>query len=289
MSDNVTEKESVKTPDLTQLKIDRLVKRRRIFKIMLIFVVLVTLIACIGTFFINLADENSYDITVSGGGDLALSFDPEFKTGYSVITARGADKMQADNGGTYSEIESLVNGIASGEIPMDVTKNGREGKGLSGGSDDYSIAKLYLKNQTMSGENIYYKLKINIYDNKREAFSASRIMVMRLAGDKAEKTVYAQPDAYGMKEKVATAFRGADSYYKDESGNDWTCENFKKDESGNWYYDSLEFENVTYCLKPQEIQSIVIAVWYEGSDKDHSDAIVGGSYSLSVTFETVNA
>ncbi|MGN0819407.1 MAG: hypothetical protein ACI4M6_03300 [Christensenellaceae bacterium] len=290
MSDKLLNDKSGTTPDLTQLKIDRLLKRRKIFKITLIAVVLVTLIACIGTFFINLADKNSYDISVSGGnGSLTLSFDPEFKTGYTVITARGADKMEADNGGTYSEIESCIDAVVSGEIAMNVTKNGKEGKLQNGGSDEYSIAKLYLKNQTMSGEDIRYKLKINVYDNKREAFSAARIMVIRLDGDKAEKTVYAQPDDYGMNEKVAAAFRGSDAYYKDSNGMDWLCENFRKDQSGNWYYDSLEMQKTTYRLKPQEIQPIVIAVWYEGSDKNHSDEIVGGSYSLSVTFETVNA
>lgn len=282
-------KNSEQTTDLTQLKINKLLKRHKIFKITVIVVTLVVLICCIGVFFYSLAENSSYDImAIDRGGNLTLSFDPEFKTGYSVITAHGTEKMSGDEGGTYSEIEDYVNAIINGEVGMNVTKNGQDAKAQSGGSDDYSVAKLYLKNQTMTGDDVIYKLKINIYDNKREAFSAARIMVCMIDGGNVKKTVYAQPGDDGTNEKVATSFRGADTFYKDELGLDWICESFKKNKQSEWYYDSLEMKGVTYTLKPQQSQEIVIAVWYEGSDKNHTDKIVGGSYSLSVIFETIN-
>ena len=217
---------------------------------------------------------------------LQLSFDPDFKNGYEVVKAVGTGNMPDDKGGTLSDIMPDINGVMSGEKEMEVMDHGKKG-GLPSNSDEFSIARFYLRNTYAMEEDVSYKLILNTYNVNKNAFAAARIMVCKQNSDGTwEKSVYAQPNDEGKNEPVACLVRGSEELYKDDAGKDWFCKNMAKDEqSGEWYYDSQQADNLTFTLKPMEIATYVIAIWYEGSDVNHGDQIVGGSYSMQVTFE----
>ena len=273
--------------DLSRQKIDKKLKDHHIFRKFITILIVIILIALIATWFEMSADKNSYDIKVGGNkGGLQLSFDPQFENGYEVVKAIGRDKMPDDKGGTLSDIEPDITAVMNDEKEMLIKDKGRKG-GLPGNSDEFSIAKFYLRNYSKMNETIDYKLILNTYNVNRNAFAAARIMVCRQNADGTwTRQVYAQPSDDGGREPVACLVRGSAENMKDENGNEWLCQNMTLDtSSGEWYYDSELADNLTFTLKPMEVASYVIAIWYEGSDVNHGDAIIGGSYSMQVTFE----
>ncbi len=273
--------------DLSRQKIDKKLKDHHYFRKFITILIIIILIALIATWFEMNADKNSYDIKVGTNlRGLQLSFDPDFKNGYEVVKAVGTGNMPDDKGGTLSDIMPDITGVMNDEKKMDIQNNGQKG-GLPTNSDEFSIAKFYLRNTYAMQEDVTYKVILNTYNLKRNAFSAARIMVCRQLPDGTwEKNIYAQPSDNGGNEPVACMKRGSEELYKDDSGNDWYCKNMTYDEkSGEWFYDSEQVDNLTFTLKPMEIATYVIAIWYEGSDVNHSDKIIGGSYSMQVTFE----
>ena len=73
---------------------------------------------------------------------------------------------------------------------------------------------------------------------------------------------------------------------------DWLCKNLHLNEKSNqWYYDSQEHEvdeeRKTYFINPGEAIPYVIAAWYEATDPNHNNDILGGHLSFDVTFYVV--
>ena len=72
------------------------------------------------------------------------------------------------------------------------------------------------------------------------------------------------------------------------------AQNLKKDkETGYYHYYSCERDSkgkVTdgkmYKLKPGESVCYTICVWFEGSDPDHNNSIMGGGIEFSINYET---
>ena len=79
---------------------------------------------------------------------------------------------------------------------------------------------------------------------------------------------------------------------KDKEKEDWKCKNLRYDETTeSWYYDTLTHEteesNQVFSIKPGESIPYVVCAWYEASDPNHNNDIMGGYVSFNFTFYAV--
>lgn len=273
----------------TKKTIFRHIKFRMALAIFVALILLLVLWAAVYT----ASDVNSYKIVVSGkrGGSLSLSFDPNFKgDGFSVLKCLGSNSAKDGEGMSFGDnggISDYVEKVTVGEIDMDVSVNGKEGKAEPFGNDEFIVSKFYLKNMNEDLPT-KYKMQINVEANHKNALAAARFLIVKDTEGAKEKTVYAQPTIDGKQEKVSTMNRVDGEYVKDPSNSqaDWLCNSLSLDENGDWYYDSLE-SSIVFELKPNEVLGYVVAVWYEGSDPDHKDSILGGYMTFNVTFSAL--
>ncbi len=273
----------------TKKTIFRHIKFRMALAIFVALILLLVLWAAVYT----ASDVNSYKIVVSGkrGGSLSLSFDPNFKgDGFSVLKCVGTESAKDGEGMSYGDndgISSYIEKVALGEIDMEVTPNGKEGKAKPFGNDEFIVSKFYLKNmnETLPTK---YKMQINIEANHKDVLSSARFLIISDTEGEQDRKVYAKPTENGEREKVSTLHRVEGEYVKDPSNpqEDWLCESLSCDDDGNWYYDSLE-NSIVFELEPSEVLGYVVAVWYEGSDPDHKDSILGGYMTFNVTFSAI--
>ena len=116
-----------------------------------------------------------------------------------------------------------------------------------------------------------------------------------------EYQIFATPDKDGNREMAAVAnYRTAVSNYlyftnpnldidatSTNSSDAWLCENLIYNEETEFYnYLSCEEGGVYFTLEPQEVVCYTICVWFEGSDADHNNSIIGGGIEFSIKFET---
>ena len=74
----------------------------------------------------------------------------------------------------------------------------------------------------------------------------------------------------------------------------WRCTNLTLDNNhGFYHYASCELDEKGtptsgeyYKLEPGETTCYTILVWFEGSDPDHNNQIIGGGISFSIDYET---
>ena len=79
---------------------------------------------------------------------------------------------------------------------------------------------------------------------------------------------------------------------KDKESEDWKCSNLHyKEETSSWFYDTLEHETIeeeqVFEIKPGQSIPYVVCAWYEASDPNHSNDIMGGYVSFNFTFYAV--
>ena len=88
-------------------------------------------------------------------------------------------------------------------------------------------------------------------------------------------------------DKNAQLFKNPNKGHEDE---DWKCSNLHLDPKSNqWYYDSYEHEDISFKIKPGEDHPFVVSIWYEASDPNHNNDILGGYVSFIITYYDVNA
>lgn len=279
---------------LNKIETKKQIERHGKFKVIITIILAIILLLLLWGGIYSSADVNSYRIVVSGKRDgvLSLSFDSEFAgDGFSVLKGLGVRNAESDEGTGYAEgIADYVEKVASGEIPMEIEPNRQEGKAAASGTDEYIASKFYLKNVADLGSDpIKYRMRINILENTKNALSAVRFLVISDTEGEKSKTMYAQPSSDGTQEKAATRFRGSLDYVKDPNDNskDWLCTSLTLSEKSNWFYDTNETDGIVFELKPQEVVGYVVCVWYEGSDPDHNNSIIGGYITFNVTFAEV--
>lgn len=272
------------------------IKRHRNFKILVITVIIILLLLIVFGALYQVVESNSYRIMVDGkmGGELTLSFQEDFRNSYSVLRGTGVKGTESNSGSSFSEgIRDYVEKIASGEIKMEIDDSGQNGAPPKvNENDEYVASKFYLKNDADIGKpSSKCKMTINVLENSKNALAAARFMIIANTERPELKTsrIYAQPAATGGCEKVATKARGSNYYVADPSDptKDWECINLKQHSDGTWDYDSWEQDGIYYELAPQEIIGYCIAVWYEGSDPEHSNLIIGGYITFSIVFATI--
>ncbi len=271
------------------------IQRHGKFKIVISIVLALILIMLLWGGIYTTADVNSYRIVVSGKRQnlLSLSFDEEFAgTGFSVLKGLGVQSSSDSAGISYSEgISDYVSKVDSGEIPMEIEKGGQAGKAAARGNDEFIASKFFLKNVADVGTpKLKYKLRINILENHKNALSAVRFLVISDTEGERVTTMYAQPADDGSQEKLATDYRGSLNYVKDPTNpeEDWLCKNLELTENNNWYYDSNITDGLVLELESGEVKGYTICVWYEGSDPNHCNDIIGGYITFNVTFSTID-
>lgn len=136
------------------------------------------------------------------------------------------------------------------------------------------------------------------YDQTGESFSIDVFAQPKvIKQENGDKLIY-QGDEPDSQEYVATT---ESQTYTNEEGvpllknpnkgkqdEDWKCTNLHYNSSNNtWEYDSLVHENKVYSIPPHTEVPYVMAAWYEGSDPNHNNDIMGGFVSFQFSFYPV--
>lgn len=268
---------------LNKLDTYRQIKRAKQFKVFLIVLLAIMIPLMIWGMFELMQEDGGYKIRVGPGSEyrLSLSFDEDFKDGGHSVLNCSVNHTSNNDGGNYAEVKREIDDLIAGKTSLDVGAGGNNA--VTRGSDQYMVNKFYLKSTEPSGgKALKYVFRIYIDDIENNALSAARIYVMTDIGNNNSITheVLAQPRPDGTPEYLATEGKGSSTYVKDpKTGEDWICKNLKQNADGVWYY-----ESEISLLQPNESCGYCVAVWFEGSDNDHGDWIIGGSFVYNMEF-----
>lgn len=174
---------------------------------------------------------------------------------------------------------------------------------------------------------IEYGIRIDVTANSKNALSAARFGIMKINDESKiynideakydnscfEMYVVAQPkmevqengdtliytgDEPNSNEYVSAIERGKYTNEEDvelfknpnkgHEDEDWVCNNMRLNPKSNqWFYDSYEHDEISYKIKSEEIVPYVVCIWYEASDPNHNNDILGGYISFIVTYYEV--
>lgn len=281
--------------DVSKLRTNKKVKRHKVFRYVIIIILLLTILFSVWGVIYTITDKNSYRIKVSGSraANLSLSFDRDFKTGFSLLRCAGPETLDDTKETTYTEgISKYIQDIADGTLKVETTDGGQRAEVIKD-ADQYIATKIYLKNtDEYTYDELSYKVRIDITERGNYALAAARFMIVIDTDGERQQIVAALPNSTdGQPEKVATESRTViDEYVKDPNDNtkDWLCSNILYNADGkSYYYDTLVCDNISLKLKPLAPVGFVIAMWFEGSDPDHNADIMKSDISFSVSFETI--
>lgn len=263
-------------------------KKAKRFRAIAILLVLLLIPLAVWGMVTMLTKDNIYKIRVDGkfAGTLSLSFEKEFLDGgFSVLKGKKPESSAMAEGTGYSEgIADYVNQVKDGEIEMEITDGGQSGRAEASGNDEFIASKFYLKNTDPVGSTpVSYVMRINVLENSKNALAAARFYVISDCDtENPTHQIFAQPKADGTAEYVATKYKGSSEYVSSPTGElNWRCLNLVVGSDG-WYY-----ESDPVLLNPGEVKAFTFAVWYEGSDPEHSNAIIGGYIAFEIEFTVV--
>jgi len=268
---------------LNKLDTYRQIKNAKRFKIFLIVLLAIMIPLMIWGMFELMKEDGGYKIRVGPGSEfrLSLSFDKDFKDGGHSVLDCSVNHTSNNEGGNYDDIEKEIEDLISGKTAVDIGQGGNNA--VTRGSDQYMVNKFYLRSTELpGGQALKYAFRIYIDDIENNALAAARIYVMTDIDNPAYTIhdIMAQPRPDGTAEYLATEGKGSDTYVKDpKTGEDWVCQNLKQNDEGVWYYES----DISF-LQPSDACGYCVAVWYEGSDPDHNDSIIGGAFTYTMEF-----
>ena len=296
--------------------IDREVNSHKRTKIIIIVILAIVILLCLFVWLSSLSAKQKnegYLIQIidkdnfygNQNSNLKLAYDPNFTEEYLTLVGLGYGDVGALKGGSLLENLGMNTTMFAKfkefaeTASMASTYEKNEGQA---NFDQYYANKFYLKNE---GETtIKYRLNLEVVGNKNNALDAARFMVVtgdEISGYNYE--IFATPDKDGNREVAAKAVSTAPgsidgyAYFADPNSDDgvttfvkgeaWECENLVFDSETNFYnHLSCEDDGVYFTLAPQEVVCYTICVWFEGSDADHNNNIIGGGIEFSIKFET---
>ena len=302
--------------------INRKVNTHRNAKIITIVVLLLVLLLSAFVWLSSLYGEmankgyliniNDVDIYNGSGDALELAFDPTFDDKYHTLVGLGYGDVASVKGGSlFSDIEmnttmfqKFKNFAENEEVAS--TYEGNEG---SANFDQYYCNKYYLRNN--GNETIYYRLNLKITQNKNDALHAARFMIVTGEEDTGyDYQIFATRNRDNGKSEIAaakevkTATYNGFMYFTDPNTSNtdssknlsdaWLCSDLVKDEeTGFYHYYSAVLaetgevlEGEFYALEPGQSVCYTICIWFEGSDPDHNNSIIGGGIEFSINYET---
>lgn len=259
--------------------------------------------------------ENIFGDRGDGAGQapqLELGFDPTFDEKYMDLVGLG-----------YGGVSDLKGGSLFANLEMNTTMfdkfkdfaESNEAASVYDGNkgqanfDQYYCNKYYLKNEGNATAN--YRLNIEISENLKDALHAARIMIV--TGDEISGynyQIFATANRATGKKEVAAfkEYRTATSNYQyfidpnvniNQTGSEsiddaWLCDYLIEDEeTGYYHYYSCQrkdngeiIDGSMYQLEPGESVCYTICIWFEGSDPDHNNSIIGGGITFSINYET---
>lgn len=303
-------------------RIDNKVNSHKRTKVILIFTLLVSVLLCAFVLLSKISGEiktDGYIIQIDDKeyqSNLKLAFDPTFDEKYMNLIGLGYGDVSSITGGSLlKNLEMNTTMFAKFKNFAEHQDQASQYEGNQGSAnfDQYYCNKYYLKN--IGEETEYYRLNIEITDNINNALDAARFMIVTEI-TKADGTIaydyqiFATPNkTTGESEYAATKEKktGLDIitlYFTDPNTSDtcesenerdaWKCDDLVKDDKTGFYhyYSCTRSENgeildgQMYKLEPDDSVCYTICMWFEGSDDDHNNSILGGSITFSINYET---
>lgn len=266
-------------------------------------------------YIINVEDKEGY---YGKDNALELSFDPNFEPGYEQLVGTGfgqVDKLKGgsmfESLGTNTTMFDKFKDFAESDEQASTFEENTGSAQISKYHDQYYANKYFLRNT--SDEVVYYRLHLKITQNINGALDAARFMFVNENGDgKYQYTIIATPNRYTQEKEIAATrdvkqidYEGL-GYFTDPNiinqhlhttldlEEAWLCEKLEVNKkTGMYEYASCEIDEngyITsgdwYMLLPGTSTCYTICVWFEGSDPDHSNNILGGGISFTVSYET---
>ena len=292
-------------------------------KIILIIILLCSLLICSFVWVMSIdqnLEKDGYIINVEDKEGfygksyaLELAYDPTFSDAYKELVGLGYGEVDWLKGGSMFEslgtnttmFDKFKNFAENEEVASTYEKN--EG---SANFDQYYCNKYYIRN--VSDQVVYYRLNLKITQNIQGALDAARFMFVTGEEGNYQYQILATPNKETNEKEVAASkkvsnatYNGLGYFVNPNLINDqlhttlnleeaWLCDKLEINPANGLYqYTSCEVDangNVTsgewYMLLPGASTCYTICVWFEGSDPDHSNAIIGGGISFTVSYET---
>lgn len=277
-------------PQLNKLEAHQQIQRSKRVKIIMLIIIIIMLLLSVWGIIQMGIEENSFKIIVSGerpNAVLSLSFDSDFSDGgFSVIRGLGSETSNQEGCSYAEDVKDLVDGLIDGTVNIKTEDNGQAGRVENTGNDEFTASRFYLKYKATEYNNqpIKVSMRINVTQNSKNALAAARFYFVKdFDNGNAEYHAIALEKNGGGNELFATTAKGSDTYVKEPGTNtDWVCENLKQDTDGTYYYEEV------LTMSAGDVIGYCTAVWFEGSDPDHNDAIIGGYISFDITFTVVD-
>ena len=277
-------------PQLNKLEAHQQIQRSKRVKIIMLIIIIIMLLLSVWGIIQMGIEENSFKIIVSGerpNAVLSLSFDSDFSDGgFSVIRGLGSETSNQEGCSYAEDVKDLVDGLIDGTVNIKTEDHGQAGRVENSGNDEFTASRFYLKYKATEYNNqpIKVSMRINVTQNSKNALAAARFYFVKdFDNGNAEYQAIALEKNGGGNELFATTSKGSDTYVKEPGTNtDWVCENLKQDTDGTYYYEEV------LTMSAGDVIGYCTAVWFEGSDPDHNDAIIGGYISFDITFTVVD-
>lgn len=306
-------------------KIDGKVNSHKSAKVILIFTLLVSVLLCAFVLLSKISGEintDGYIIQIDDKeyqSNLKLGFDPTYDPEFQKLVGLGYGDVNSIVGGSLlKNLEMNTTMFAKFKDFAEHQDQASEYENNEGSAnfDQYYCNKYYLKN--MGEETEYYRLNIEVTENHNNALDAARFMIVTEV-TKPDGTVTYDYQIFatantktGKQEFAATKEKNTATthvlnntvYFTDPNtstecesesdGDAWLCKNLVRDsETGFYHYYSCTrsdngeiLDGQMYKLEPDDSVCYTICIWFEGSDPDHNNSIIGGGISFSINYET---
>ena len=290
-------------------------------RVLVITILVIAIMLCAFVWISNLktsTEKDGYIININdlyegaeGQSNLVLAFDPTFDEEYKSLIGIGyGDVDQVKGGSMLAMLGTDVTMFAKfQDFALNADKASQyEGNAGQANFDEYYCNKYYLKNT--GNTTIKFRFNLKVTQNINGALHAARFMIVE--GNSVigyDYQIFATPNkTTGEKEIAATReVKGSTLSYEyfanpkniggsvtTETSEAWKCEKLLVNPNTGFYqYTSCDVDadgkltsGSYYEIEPGETVCYTICVWFEGSDPDHNDDIIGGGISFTVDYET---
>ena len=290
-------------------------------RVLVITILIIAIMLCAFVWISNLktaTEKDGYIININdlyegveGQSNLVLAFDPTFDEEYKSLVGIGYGDVAQMKGG--SMLALLGTDMTMFAKFQDFALNGDKASQYEGNAgqanfDEYYCNKYYLKNT--GDTTIKFRLNLKVTQNINGALHAARFMIVE--GNSVigyDYQIFATPNRTTGEQEIAATreVKGSTIRYEyftspqykgggvtDNVNDAWLCNKLEVNPyTGFYQYTSCDVDKDGklksgnyYEIQPGETVCYTICVWFEGSDPDHNNSIIGGGISFTVDYET---